>query len=97
LVYVICKDPDWNALAPMDPKQVLITQAPLRGAPYLAHHQKANRVICDAVSGSNGWIWIGDVKNEDGRAAMIKLHDHYDGAGSKTRCKGLPQVLFLQE
>jgi len=80
LVYVICKDPDRNAPAPTDPKQVLIAQAPLRGASYLADRQKVYRIICNAVSGSDGWTWIRDVKNKDNRAAMIKLRDHYDGA-----------------
>jgi len=86
LVYVIHKDPNQNAPAPMYPKQVLIAQAPLRGVPYLANHQNFYRVIDIAVSSSDGWTWICDVKNQDGRAAMIKLCDHFDGARSKTCC-----------
>jgi len=85
LLYVIRKDPDPNAPALTDPKQVLIAQAPHTGPTYIADRQKVYGVIRDAVSGSDGWMWIRDIKNEDGREAMIRLRAHYDGAGSKTR------------
>jgi len=70
---------------PTDPKQLLIRQAPLRGAAYIKDRQKVYSIISDAVSGSDGWTWIRNVKDEDGRMAMLKLRDHYDGAGSRTR------------
>jgi len=85
LLYVIRKDPDPNAPLPTDPKQILIAQAPHTGPTYIADRQKVYGVIRDAVSGSDGWTWIRDIKNEDGREAMIHLRAHYDGAGSKTR------------
>ncbi len=86
LVYVIRKDPpDPSAPVSTDPKQVLIAQAPLRGTAYIKDRQRVYSIISDAVSGSDGWTWIRDVKDEDGRAAMLKLRDHYDGAGSRTR------------
>jgi len=86
LVYVIQKDPlDPNAAASMDPKHILIAQAPLHGMAYIKDRQKVYSIISDAISSTNGWTWIRDVKDEDGRAAMLKLHDHYDGAGSRTQ------------
>jgi len=85
LVYVIRKDPpDPNTPAPQTPKQFLIAQAPLRGAAYIKDHQRVYSIILDAVSGSDSWTWIRDVKDEDGRTAMLKLRDHYDRAGSRT-------------
>jgi len=85
LLYVIRKDQDPAAPPPTDPKQILIAQAPHRGPAYMADRQKVYSIIRDAVSGSDGWVWMRDVKNEDGRTAMAKLCEHYDGAGSKTR------------
>jgi len=86
LVYVIRKDPpDPNAQRPTDPKQLLIAQAPLRGPAYIKDRQRVFSIISDAVSGTDGWTWIQDVKDEDGRAAMLKLRDHYDSAGLRTR------------
>jgi len=87
LVYVIRKDPpDPSVPVSTNPKQVLIAQAPLRGTADIKDRQRVYSIISDAVSGSNGWTWIRDVRDEDGRTAMIKLRDHYDGAGSRTRC-----------
>jgi len=42
-------------------------------------------IIRDAVSGTDGWMWMQDVCNKDGRQAMTRLQDHYDGPGAKTR------------
>jgi len=86
LVYVIRKDPpDPSVAVSTDPKHILIAQAPLRGTAYTKDRQKVYSIISDAVSGTDGWTWIRDIKDEDGRAAMLKLRDHYDGAGSRTR------------
>jgi len=46
--------------------------------------QKVYQIIHDAASGSDGWAWIRNVKNEDRCLTMLKLREHYDRAGSKT-------------
>jgi len=84
LVYMIQKDIDPNAPYQPYPMQIRTTQAPLQGPSYQAGHQKVYQIICDTVSGSDGWAWIHDVKNEDGCLAMLKLREHYDWARSKT-------------
>jgi len=59
LVYVICKDPlDPNAQHPTNPKQLLITQAPLQGSAYIKDRQRVYSIISDAMSGTDGWMWI---------------------------------------
>jgi len=84
-VYVIHRDPpDPNAPIPTDPKQLLIAQVPLRGPAYIKDRQKVYSIISDAMLGSDGWTWIHDVKDEDGRTAMLKLRNRYDRAGSHT-------------
>jgi len=71
LIYVIRKDPaDPQTPIPTDPKQLLIHQAPLRGAAYVKDRQKVYSIISDAISGSDGWTWICNVKDEDGRTAV---------------------------
>jgi len=83
---VIRKDPpDLNAPAPTDPKQLLIAQAPLQGEAYIKDRQRVYSIISDAISNSDGWTWIRDGKDEDGRMARLKLQDNYDGTGSRTR------------
>ena len=69
--------------APTDPKQLLIAQAPLHGTAFIKDQQRVYSIISDAISGTDGWTWIRDVRDEDGRTAILKLHDHYDGAGSR--------------
>jgi len=86
LVYIIHRDPpDPTAPVSTDPKQVLIAQALLRRTAYIEDHQRVYSIISNAMSGSDGWTWIRDVKDKDGRMAMLKLQDHYNGAGSCTR------------
>jgi len=41
--------------------------------------QVVYQVISDAITSTDGWTWIQDVKNEDGRLAIKCLHDHSDG------------------
>jgi len=49
-------------------------------------NRKVYWIICDdAVSGSDGWAWIRKVKYKDGCLAMLKLNEHYDRVGLKTR------------
>jgi len=78
LLYVIRKDPDPNAPAPTDPKQILIAQAPHVGPTYIANWQKVYCVIHNAVSGSDlqhkKWRWSG---------SNDLIEGNYDGAGLK--------------
>jgi len=53
--------------------------------PYLEDKKRVYCIIRDAVSGTDGWTWIQDVCNEDGRQAMKRLREHYDSPGAKTR------------
>jgi len=55
------------------------------GSKYASDKQRIYRIIRDAVSGTDGWAWIKDVHSKDGRAAINKLQEHYDGPGAKTR------------
>jgi len=48
----------------------LIHLAPLQGPSYLEDKRCIYHIIRDAVSSTDGWIWIQDVKNEDGRLAI---------------------------
>jgi len=86
LSYVIRKEESSN-VAPLgeDGVEELIRLAPLSGTAYLEDKKRVYRIIRDAVSGTNGWTWIQDVRNEDGRQAIKRLRDHYDGPGAKMR------------
>ena len=68
-----------------DGVEELILLAPLHGTPYLEDKKRVYRIIRDAISGTDGWTWMQDVRNEDGRQAIKSLRDHYDGPGAKTR------------
>jgi len=65
LIYIICKDSEPNAPLPANPMQIWIVQALLHGPSYQADQQKVYQIIWDAVSGSDGWAWICDVKYKD--------------------------------
>ena len=41
-------------------------------------------IMHDALTGTDGWMWIQDVKNEDGRLAIKQLCNHYNGPGTQT-------------
>jgi len=86
LVYVIRKEA-MNHVAPPgeDAIQELVRLAPLEGPVYLEDKRRVYRIIRDTVSGTDGWTWMQDVKNEDGREAIKLLRDHYDGPGARTR------------
>jgi len=86
LSYVIRKE-EFSEVAPPgeDGVEELIRLAPLHGTPYLEDKKRVYRIIRDAISGTDGWTWMQDVRNEDGRQAMKRLRDHYDGPGAKTR------------
>jgi len=86
LSYVIRKE-EYSDVAPPDEDAVeqLVRLAPLNGMSYLEDKKRVYRIIRDAVSGTDGWTWMQDVRNEDGRQAMTRLRDHYDGPGAKTR------------
>jgi len=63
-----------NNVAPPreDAIQELVHLAPLEGPVYLEDKRHVYRILRDAVSRTDGWTWMQDVKNEDGREA-IKL------------------------
>jgi len=75
-----------NNVAPPreDAIQELVHLAPLDGPVYLEDKQCIYHIIRDAVLGTKGWMWIQDVKNEDGRSAIKHLCNHYDGPGART-------------
>ena len=74
LSYVIRKE-EYSDIAPPgeDAVEQLVRLAPLSGTPYLEDKKRVYRIIRDAVSGTDGWTWIQDVRNEDGRQAMKRL------------------------
>jgi len=84
LSYVIQKE-EYSDIAPPgeDAVEEMIRLAPLRGTAYLEDKKRVYRIIRDAVSGTDGWTWMQDVRNEDGRQAIKSLRDHYDGPGAK--------------
>jgi len=84
IVYMIHRDPKPNMPLPSHPMQLQIVQVPIWGPLYLANQQKVYQIICDAVSGTNGWTWIHDIKYTYRHLAMSKLRQYYNGAGSKT-------------
>jgi len=85
LIYVIREERAIVAMPGGDDIDQLIRLAPLQGPSYLEEKRRVYQIIRDAVSGTDGWIWIQDVKNEDGRLAIKRLRDHYDGPGASTR------------
>jgi len=87
LSYIIWKE-EFLDIAPPgeDGVEELICLAPLYGTPYLEDKKRVYCIIRDAVSRTNGWTWMQDVQNEDGKQAMKCLHDHYDGPRAKTHC-----------
>ena len=67
LIYVIQKEENNNVAPPgEDAIQELVRLAPLEGPVYLKDKWHVYRIIRDAVSGTSGWTWMQDVKNEDG-------------------------------
>ncbi len=85
LIYVIRKEAMNNVAPPgEDAIQELVHLAPLDGPIYLEDKQCVYRIIRDMVSGTDGWTWMQDVKNEDGREAIKLLRDHYDGPRART-------------
>jgi len=85
LIYVIREERAIVAMPGGDDIDQLIRLAPLQGPSYLEDKRRVYRIIRDAVSGTDGWIWIQDVKNEDRRLAIKRLRDHYDGPGASTQ------------
>jgi len=85
LIYVIREERAVVGAHVEDDIDELIRLAPLQGPTYLEDKRRIYRIIRDAVSGTDGWIWIQDVKNEDGRLAIKRLCNHYDGPGATTR------------
>jgi len=86
LSYIIWKE-EYSDVAPPreDGVKELIRLMPLHGTAYLEDKKRVYRIIRDAISGTDGWMWMQDVKNEDGRQAIKHLRDHYDGPRAKTR------------
>jgi len=86
LIHVI-REKEMNNVAPPgeDAIQELIHLVPLEGPVYLEDKQCIYRIIRDAVLGTEGWTWMQDVKNKDGRIAIKHLRNHYDGPGAQTR------------
>jgi len=74
LCYIIRKE-EFLVTAPSgeDTIEEMICLAPLHGMPYLEDKKRVYQIIRDAVSGTDGWTWIQDVQNEDGRLAMKHL------------------------
>jgi len=72
-------------MAPLgeDTIQELVHLAPLDGPIYLKNKRYVYHIIRDTVSGTDGWTWMQDVKNEDGREAIKLLRDHYNGPGAR--------------
>jgi len=85
LIYVIREERAVVGAHVEDDIDKLICLAPLQGPTYLEDKRRVYRIIRDAVSGTDGWIWIQDVKNEDGRLAIKRLRAYYDGPGATTR------------
>jgi len=85
LIYVI-REKETDDVAPPgeDTIQELIRLAPLEGDVYLEDKRCVYHIIRDAVLGTKGWMWIQEGKNEDGRAAIRHLRNHYDGPGART-------------
>jgi len=84
LSYIIWKE-EFSDMAPLREDGVE-GLAPLYGTPYLEDKKRVYCIIKDVVSRTDGWTWMQDVWNEDGRQAMKCLHDHYNGPGAKTCC-----------
>jgi len=86
LSYVIRKE-EYSYVAPPgeDGVKELVHLMPLHGTAYLEDKKRVYRIIRDVISGTDGWTWMQDVKNEDGRQAIKCLHDHYNGPRAKMR------------
>jgi len=67
-------------------KKLILCQALHQGPSYLVDKKWVYQVIRDAVSGTDGWTWIQDIKNKHSRLEIKCLQDHYDGPGPKTHC-----------
>jgi len=86
LCYVIQKEESLDVAPPgEDAVEEMIRLAPLRGTTYLEDKKRVYQIIRDAVSGTDGWTWMQDVRNEDGHQAIKSIRDHYDGPGAKMR------------
>jgi len=85
LIYVIREERAVVGAQEEDDINELICLTPLQGPSYLDNKRHVYCIIRDTVSGTNGWIWIQDVKNKDGRLAIKHLHGHYDGTWASTR------------
>jgi len=79
LSYIIRKE-EHLVVAPQgeDGVKELIQLAPLNGVAYLEDKKRMYCIIRDAVSGTDGWTWMQDIHNKDGRQAIVHLRDHYD-------------------
>ncbi len=74
LCYVIRKEEFLEKAPPgEDAVEEMICLAPLYGTAYLEDKKRVYRIIRDAVSGMDGWTWMQDVQNEDGRQAIKSL------------------------
>jgi len=85
LVYVIRKPHNPTDPVPTNATQRLIWEAPLYGGDYELDRQTVYRIIRAATSDTDGWAWINDIKDENGRQAMMNLWSHYDGPAAKSR------------
>jgi len=81
LIYIIREERAVVGVQVEDKINELIHLAPLQGPSYLEDKRHIFLIIRDAVSSTDGWIRIQDVKNEDRRLAIKHLCDHYDGLG----------------
>jgi len=59
-----------------DTIQELVHLAPLDRPIYLENKWHVYCIIRDVVSRTDGWTWMQDVKNKDGRQAIKLLRDH---------------------
>ncbi len=84
LIYIIWEERAVVGAQVEDDIDELIHLAPLQGPTYIEDKRCIYHIIRDTVSSTDGWIWIQDVKNEDGRLAIKHLRDHYDGPGVTT-------------
>ena len=73
-----------NNVAPPreDAIQELVHLVPLDGPIYLEDKRCVYCIIRDAVSRTDSWTWMQDIKNKDGREAIKLLQDH-NGPGAR--------------
>lgn len=69
LSYIIKKDRNPRDLPPTNPTEQLIWNAPLTGSSFKEDNHAVYQIICDGVSDTDGWTWIKEVQNENGRLA----------------------------